>query len=280
LGRLPQTLSFSYVGLNHLGWLLGVRSGNDDLLPGLLADDERLGTLEETVLFGPDLLRSLGMIPNEYLHYYYDRDPAVRSALAASKTRGEEIALGQQRFYAAVADDDVPAATAADLWRGARLARDAGYMREARQAGGGGERSLTDIESGGYEQVALDLMAAIALDRRAVQILGVRNRGAIRVLDDDALVEVPCAVGADGASPLAVGNIPDHCAGLMLQVKAVERDVIAAAVGHDRNAFLRALATHPVVGSLPAARRMLDVYWPAGTTTTEATVPVAQGEDP
>ena len=199
------------------------------------------------------------MIPNEYLHYFYDRDQAVRAAMAAEHTRGEEIAADQARCY-----DEIAAATdgAAAIWEAARRARDAGYLRDAREAAGGGERPEADLSDGGYEQVALDLMAAIALDRRSVQILGVRNHGAIRVLDDDAVVEVPCTVGADGARPLAAGPVPDHCVGLMLQVKAVERDVIAAATDGDRGAFGRALATHPVVGSLLAARHMLDAYWP------------------
>jgi 6-phospho-beta-glucosidase len=262
LGRPADSLRFDYVGLNHLGWLLAVRSGGRDLLPGLLSDDDLLRTIEEGALFGPDLLRSLGMIPNEYLHYFYDRDPAVRDAIAAARTRGEEIAEDQQRFYQEIAGAAPVRGEAARRWEATRRARDAGYLRDARAQVGAGERSEDDLQAGGYEQVALDLMAAIALDRRSVQILGVRNRGAIRALDDDALVEVPCAVGADGAAPLACGPVPDRCAGLMMQVKAVERDVIAAATRSDRAAFLRALTTHPVVGSIPAARRLRDAYWP------------------
>jgi 6-phospho-beta-glucosidase len=275
LGRPPESMSFDYVGLNHLGWLLAARFGGTDLLPELLVDDVRLRTIEEGVLFGPDLLRSLGAIPNEYLHYFYDRESAVRSALASSKTRGEEIAADQERFYDAVSALGADGAGAADLWLAARRARDAGYLREARQAAGAGERSAEDLESGGYEQVALDLMAAIALDRPSTQILGVRNRGAVRALDDDAVVEVPCAVGAGGAAPLAIGDVPVHCAGLMLQVKATERDVIRAATRGDRRAFHRALATHPVVGSLAAARQLTDDYWTSDNApATQAT----QGE--
>lgn len=263
LGRPVASMSFDYVGLNHLGWLLAARADGQDLLPGLLADDAALRGLEEGVLFSGDLLRALRMIPNEYLHYFYDRDEAVRAALAAQRTRGEEIAADQARFYDEIADGAPDAAT---VWEAARRARDAGYLADARAAAGGGERPEEELAAGGYEQVALDLMEAIALDRRSVQILGVRNRGAIRALDDDAVVEVPCTVGADGARPLVAGAVPDHCAGLMLQVKAVERDVIAAATTADRAAFLRALTTHPVVGSLPAARHLLDGYWPAAAT--------------
>ena len=42
-------------------------------------------------------------------------------------------------------------------------------------------------------------MRAIAQDERTTLILNVRNRGALAGLDDDAVVEVPCFVGANGA---------------------------------------------------------------------------------
>ena len=41
------------------------------LLPRLLADDAALLGLEEGRLFGPDWLRTIGALPNEYLYYFY-----------------------------------------------------------------------------------------------------------------------------------------------------------------------------------------------------------------
>jgi 6-phospho-beta-glucosidase len=79
LGADPDTAWIDYVGLNHLGWLRGLRIEGRDELPRLLADPELLGSFEEGKLFGPDWLRSLGAIPNEYLHYYYFNRKAVRA---------------------------------------------------------------------------------------------------------------------------------------------------------------------------------------------------------
>ena len=150
LGRPPESMSFDYVGLNHLGWLLAARFGGADLLPGLLADDVRLRTIEEGVLFGSDLLRSLGAIPNEYLHYFYDRESAVRSALASSKTRGEEIAADQERFYDAVSalgarrcrGGGPVACRAARPGRGLSARGTAGRRRRGAIGGGPGVRRL------------------------------------------------------------------------------------------------------------------------------------------
>ena len=95
LGRDPDELWFDYFGLNHLGWLRGVHDGERDLLPGLLADDERLASFEEGRLFGGEWLRSLGMIPNEYLFFYYFASDTVGALRSGLESRGEFL-LHQQ----------------------------------------------------------------------------------------------------------------------------------------------------------------------------------------
>jgi 6-phospho-beta-glucosidase len=257
LGIDPATATFDYAGLNHLGWLRAVRVDGQDLLPQLLADADRLTSFEEGKLFGAPWLQALGAIPNEYLHYYYFNREAVDAARAAEETRGAFLLHQQRRFYAAAGAGD---GSAWDAWDDARLERETTYMAENREAVGAGERSSGDLESGGYEQVALGLMRAISRDERATLILNVRNLGTLPHLDDDAVVEVPCVVGADGACPLPVDPLPDYAAGLVCAVKAVEREVIRAATTASRAAALRALAIHPLVDSVPVAERLLAAY--------------------
>jgi 6-phospho-beta-glucosidase len=108
--------------------------------------------------------------------------------------------------------------------------------------------------------VALSLMRAIAHDERAALILNVRNRGTLRHLDDDAVVEVPCTVDANGARPSAVSQLTAHLAGLVCEVKAVERSTIEAAASGSRSAAVRAFAYHPLVDSVTTANRLLDTY--------------------
>jgi 6-phospho-beta-glucosidase len=125
---------------------------------------------------------------------------------------------------------------------------------------GADERDAADVDGGGYEAVALDLMAAIARDERAVQILNVRNRGAVAGMDADAVVEVPCVVDGTGAHPVATGPVDADQLGLMLMMKAVERDTIAAALTGSRSRALRAFALHPMVDSVRSAHVLLDGY--------------------
>ncbi|MGV9936275.1 6-phospho-beta-glucosidase [Streptomyces olivaceoviridis] len=256
LGADPREAWIDYVGLNHLGWVRGLRIAGRDELPRLLADPGLLGSFEEGKLFGADWLRSLGAIPNEYLHYYYFNREAVRAYQQAERTRGAFLRDQQAHFYQQVRD---PGKKALDVWNRTRAEREATYMAENRETAGAGERDADDL-SGGYEKVALALMRAIARDERTTLILNVRNRSTLTVLDGEAVIEVPCLVDANGAHPVAVEPLPDHATGLVCAVKAVEREVLAAAESGSRATAVKAFALHPLVDSVNVARRLVEGY--------------------
>ncbi|MET8583190.1 6-phospho-beta-glucosidase [Streptomyces collinus] len=256
LGADPKEAWIDYVGLNHLGWVRGLRVAGRDELPRLLADPGLLGSFEEGRLFGADWLRSLGAVPNEYLHYYYFNRETVRAYQEAEKTRGAFLRDQQARFYEEAGRADVSALGA---WDRTRNEREATYMAENRETSGAGEREADDL-SGGYEKVALALMRAIARDERTTLILNVRNQGTLSVLDPDAVIEVPCLVDANGAHPVAVAPLPGHATGLVCSVKAVEREVLAAAESGSRTTAVKAFALHPLVDSVEVARRLVDGY--------------------
>ncbi|MFF2124559.1 6-phospho-beta-glucosidase [Streptomyces olivochromogenes] len=256
LGANPREAWIDYVGLNHLGWVRGLRVAGRDELPRLLADPELLGSFEEGKLFGVEWLQSLGAVPNEYLHYYYFNREAVRAYQQAEKTRGAFLRDQQEQFYAEMKRPDTAALSA---WDRTRAEREATYMAENRDAAGAGERDADDL-SGGYEKVALALMRAIARDERTTLILNVRNRGTLGVLDAEAVIEVPCLVDANGAHPVAVDPLPDHASGLVCAVKAVEREVLSAAESGSRATAVKAFALHPLVDSVNVARRLVEGY--------------------
>jgi 6-phospho-beta-glucosidase len=218
----------------------------------LLADDDALATFEEGQLFGGPWLRTLGSVPNEYLYYYYFTQEAIASIVAAPATRGEFLLQQQEAFYRASATN------AAARWERVRKEREATYMAESRAAAGAGERHTDDLDGGGYDDVALALMRAIAADRQTTLVLNVRNRSALPGLDADAAVEVPCLVGRNGAHPLAVGALDPHPSALVSVVKEAERAAIDAAVSGSRAGAVKALVIHPLVGSVRTAERILD----------------------
>lgn len=244
---------FDYAGLNHLGWLRRVLVDGADLLPRLLADRALLLGTEEGRLFGPDWLATLGTMPNEYLWYWYYTADAVAAIERAGSTRGEVLLEQQRTFWA-----DEPETSPLGRWERARRAREASYMADSREATGAGEREEEDLDGGGYDRVALQLMRAVSRDERTTLVLNVPNRHTLAGLDTDAVVEVPCAVDANGWRPYAAAPLDQHAFGMVATMKAVERTTIEAAVSGSPATAVKALALHPLVGSVTAARGILD----------------------
>ena len=258
IGAPPAELAVDYAGLNHLGWVVGARRAGRDLLPGVLADDERVARLPAAGLFGVHRLRELGAVPNEYLVYFEHADRAVAGFRRDGATRGQALAEAQDAFYAAA---PAPGREAARAWRRAVHARNRSYMREARTSET--EEPLEDEDeqpAGGYEAAALAVMEALAGAETRVLILNVRNGGALPFLDRDAVVEVPAAVGTGGVRPLAAGQLPPAARDLVVRVKEVERLTIRAASEGSRALALEAIAHHPLVPSAAVAERILADY--------------------
>ncbi|MGN8128959.1 family 4 glycosyl hydrolase [Paenarthrobacter sp. 22069] len=274
-GRLDGV---GYYGLNHLGWLYRLEPGGRDVLPDLLADAGALQRFEEGRLFPQPFLAELGMLPNEYLYYYYRRQEARAAMQGMAQTRGETIDSQQRELYPRLA---AAGQEAYRLWEEARRSREEGYLAEARQDGG--SRDEDDLAGGGYERVALAAMRALAGGGDAQLILNTCNtlpsssgpagqaplpatadptaaRAAIPGLPADAVVEVPCMVTADGAVPLPQQAPAGTQLELLQRVKDVERLTVLAATTGNRAAALEAFARHPLVDSPERAALLLAGY--------------------
>jgi 6-phospho-beta-glucosidase len=254
LDRDPGDLWFDYFGINHLGWLRAVLDRGRDLLPDLLADEQRLLGFEEGRLFGSDWLRSVGMIPNEYL-YYYDFSTEALNGMQEGRVRAEFLQRQQDAFYAG---GGTPA-EALESWETSLAEREGSYMEEAWTGRDDELRGVAAArETGGYGRLSLDLVDAMNGESPEVMILNVANRSSLPFLDESAVVEVPCVVGRGGVVPVAIGAVPMAAAARIMAVRAAERAAIDAAFSHSRRLAVHALALHPLVPSVEIASRILD----------------------
>ncbi len=75
--------------------------------------------------------------------------------------------------------------------------------------------------------------------------VNIRNGGLISSLPDEACVEVPCLVGADGARPVAVGALPPQLAALNRTFLNVVELTVAAALEESRDHVYQAALLDP-----------------------------------
>ncbi len=266
----PDHIFLDYFGLNHLGWVRSVRYQGQEYLPALIQLLRQAGALP-FLPFDPDFIASLGLIPNEYLYYYYHTSVAIENILSQSHTRAEQIAALNQQLFADLqarhAAADLPGMQA--LHRAYLQQRGGTYMQGETGHAPGLENldpaMAQAIEGEGYAGVALDLIEGLSGRQPRHMVLNIPNQGAIAEMAPDDVVEVPAYVNAGLVQPLAAGGLssdglPPACLDLMKRVKAYERLTIQAAQENSYARALEALCAHPLVPGEGAARSILDGY--------------------
>jgi 6-phospho-beta-glucosidase len=227
LGVAPERVALDHVGLNHLTWERAALVDGADVLPGLIAAHGE--QIAAHTGMGRGVMDDLGAVPSYYLHYFYEHDAAVAEQ-RSQPTRAEQVAAIERELLEIYAD---PA-----LDRKPEL--------------------LTHRGGAFYSEAAVALLASLVTDARDRQVLNVRNAGTFPFLDDDAVIEVPAVVAADGPQPLPADPLPPAMRGLIAHVTAYEELAVAAARRGGRDRVSAALLAHPLIGQYELAGRVAD----------------------
>ncbi len=261
----PDELYLDYFGLNHLGWVRGAFQAGRDLLPRFIAMLRRSGTMPG-LPFDAEFIASLGMIPNEYLFYYYHSRAAVDNILRDGQTRGEQIADWNARLFAELKSLRA-AGDLAGMWRTYRRyleQRGGSYMAsetgQTHDLAGLDPAIIRALAGEGYAGIALDLIEGLIGSAPRQMVLNVPNAGAIHGMGASDVVEVPAFVGKGMVRSLAVGEVSGGPLGLMQQVKAYEQLTIAAATEGSYVKAAQALTLHPLVRDYALATAILEGY--------------------
>lgn len=259
MGVPHGALSYGYGGLNHLGWLTSLRAGEKELFPELL---KRLVSDDHTQSvfgFASDLICTLGMLPNEYLYYFYYAREAVEHILASRQTRGRQVREMNRTLLSDLGRFGCTEGKAAlDTYWNYMGERVSTYMKT--ETAGEKVQGEMDPEEVGYEGVAIAIMESVVSGRESVMILNAINGNAMPDLEREDVVEVPCRIGPEGLIPVAQGWMPFAAKGLLQQVKAYERLTVEAALEGSRKKAVKALTLHPLVPSFNLAREIVDGY--------------------
>jgi alpha-galactosidase/6-phospho-beta-glucosidase family protein len=274
LGADRDKVSFSYGGLNHLGWITSFAVDGEERIGTLLDRYEELRRFDHVfAAFDPGQVRRLGAIPTEYVYYFYEPARYVAAVARAGASRGADVLRLNAELLAGIASA-FDAGGVDDAWSAYStlmgIRRDT-YMRtdtdgdnaqvqaRARRAAGG-PAGPAGGRPGGYEGVALQVIDGLTARSPGEVIVNTRNGASLGFLDPDDVVEVPALVHGGGVSPLAIGQLPRSAIGLITQTKEYERELVEAAVTGDAGLAALALAVHPLVPGVTVAREMISEY--------------------
>lgn len=234
-GLDPEKLDTTMIGLNHACWSTRHLYDGEDFIAKVEAIWEHKRHGNE---LNPQQRRLLHMtvaeqsIPAQYFKYYYFRDEILQELQDAATTRAQDIMRDVPRFWKHYAD----------------LANSRAPVLDPELARGGME----------LLEIAIDVMDAMFNDKGEVWPVNVPNNGAISNLPDDMVVEVPGYVDRHGATPIASGAVPPQVIGLVQMLGQYQAATARAAWEGNRRQAIQALASNPLVLSLPRAEALYD----------------------
>ena len=250
LGEQTSEVQCDYAGLNHLGWVRRVLVRGQDVMCRLLEDERALRQLYHADLFDPLLIRTLKLIPSEYLFFYYSQRKAHRNQLTAGASRGEELMRLNRDLFPQLQSESPRDALA--TYRRYLMQRNASYLQLEAKAGTAFRQPSNEPDPfdtpTGYHKIAVEVMTALVSTEPRTVIVNVRNEGSIEDLLPDDVVEVPSRISVEGVKPVHVGKLPESVRGLVLAVKAYERSAIRATTEKSWPIALLAMLENPIIG--------------------------------
>jgi 6-phospho-beta-glucosidase len=258
LREAPADVQCDYAGLNHLGWVRRVLVRGQDVTARLLADEHALRKLYHADLFDPLLIRTLQLIPSEYLFFYYSQRKAYENQVTAGASRGEELMRLNGDLFSQLQSESPR--DALGTYRRYLMKRNASYLRLEAEAGTGFQTHRDEPDPfdapTGYHKIAVEVMMGLVSKQPRTVIVNVRNGSSVEDLRADDIVEVPCQISMEGVKPSQVGTLPESVRGLVLAVKAYERSAIRAAVEKSWPMALLAMLEYPIIGQWEIAERL------------------------
>jgi 6-phospho-beta-glucosidase len=232
LGVAPERLELDYFGLNHLGFVRGIKVDGVDVTRDVLAllSSERGPANLPEIEYDRAFISALGMIPSPYLRYYYATEKVLEEQAKSAKTRAMEVMEIERELFAYYDDES-------------------NFEKP---------EALNKRGGAWYSRVAVRVMEGLLSPSGRKEVINTLNKGAINGLPEDAVVEIPAHISAYGVVPEKVGDVPEEVFGLIRQVKAYERLTIEASMTRSYEKALIALVNNPLVRTVEKAKAVLE----------------------
>ena len=265
LGVTEEEMYVEFFGLNHLSWVKSVQVNGEEIMDKLIADDDFMSSIHELKIFDREVVRQTGMIPNEYLYYYYHREKALANINKSDMTRGmtiEKVNIEMMKELGAM-DIDADPEEALQIFLYYMQLRENSYM--SIESGSANrpileKGSLPVPEGMGYAGVMLDCIEGMQSEEGRTLVLSILNQGSIPFLSDDDVVEVTCNVSKNGIAPVKQETVPTMCELYIRLIKRYERLTVEAVREGSEEKAIEALMTHPLINSYSLAKKLIADY--------------------
>jgi 6-phospho-beta-glucosidase len=260
----PDEVKCEYVGLNHLGWIRKISLRGEDVTGKVLSDDAILSQLYSAPLFDHELIRALGLIPTEYLFFYYSRTRALKNQCKQGSTRGEQIAqmneaLAHRLLKLHGNNDD---AGALQAYIDYLNLRSGSYMKLEGEGVSAFDGEVTREDpfraASGYHRIALQVMNALCSTDEHQVIVNTTNGHTVPEIDAADIIETTCNISNDRIAPIPIGTLPEAVRGLVLAVKAYERAAIDAALTGSNRDIRKAMLLYPAISEWEPSEVLLN----------------------
>ncbi len=265
LGVAEEEMYVEFFGLNHLSWVKSVQVNGEEIMDKLIADDDFMSSIHELKIFDREVVRQTGMIPNEYLYYYYHREKALANINKSDMTRGQTIEKVNVQMMKELRAMDIDAhpEEALQIFLYYMQLRENSYM--SIESGSANrpmleKGSLPVPEGMGYAGVMLDCIEGMQSEEGRTLVLSILNQGSIPFLSDDDVVEVTCNVSKNGIQPVKQEAVPPMCELYIRLIKRYERLTVEAVRLGSEELAIEALMTHPLINSYSLAKKLIADY--------------------
>lgn len=230
---VPQEVEFTFGGINHMAWILQFHYQGRDMYPDIrtLPDKEEVFAVDGVRC---EILRHFGYWSTENHWHFTDYVPYFRK---------NEVTINRflpRRWNLLDLEKRVHESGKAEI-----------------------EKQLSGLTPVNVQRNVLNAPAIInaMVSGKLVRVnVNLANDGLVVNLPDDCIVEVPVYVDGIGLHPVAVGNLPTHCAALCQTNINVQRLIVEAALEKRPEAALYALSLDPVTASICTLDAIRDMF--------------------
>ena len=235
--KVPRAeLEIDYLGMNHLGWIIGLRCDEEDVM------DRALDQIDQISSLGVDsrYIRTTRAIPIPYVRYYLHPEHILR--LQEGKVpRARQLQALEQELLA-------------------------DYEQSLEHNEGDPSTKVARRGAVWYSAIVVPVLDAIINDRSSTWVVNIANKLNISWLSPETVIEVPSKINRKGALPLPVAPhlLAEDLRALLFSLAAYESLAVPAIVERNRERALQALVAHPLIRSIDHAESVLAAVWPTG----------------